>query len=226
MKYIWKKRILNRAEYDRMFSDIGTKKLEIALNNALDIRKFEIELYWKRGRYFWTFIALTFTSYFLILNTEAKRNGLYPELKDQVLFMLNLLGIYLSIAWLLVNKGSKYWQENWEKHVDLLEDKIMGPLYKTTVARGKFWDRFRPTKSYPYSVGKINQLISLAIVLIWIFILYVFCITKLIFDLGAWNSNYSIIIYGFIALMIPLLFSSNSSEVNGDNINMNQRQVE
>ena len=30
---------------------------------ALDVRKFEIELYWKRATYFWTFIAATLAEY-------------------------------------------------------------------------------------------------------------------------------------------------------------------
>ncbi|MCC9001729.1 MAG: hypothetical protein LM549_03765, partial [Candidatus Competibacter sp.] len=42
-------------------------KLESALEKALDIRKFEIELYWKRAAYFWTLIAAAFAGYFIIL---------------------------------------------------------------------------------------------------------------------------------------------------------------
>ena len=30
---------------------------------AADIRKFEIELYWKRATYYWTFIAAAFAGY-------------------------------------------------------------------------------------------------------------------------------------------------------------------
>ena len=39
-------------------------KEQNALQYALDIRKFEIELYWKRAAYFWVFIGLAFTGYF------------------------------------------------------------------------------------------------------------------------------------------------------------------
>lgn len=38
-------------------------KEEKALNQALDIRKFEIELYWKRATYFWTFIGATMAGF-------------------------------------------------------------------------------------------------------------------------------------------------------------------
>ena len=34
-----------------------------ALKQALDIRKFEIDLYWRRANYFWTFIGAAFVGY-------------------------------------------------------------------------------------------------------------------------------------------------------------------
>lgn len=39
-----------------------------ALALALDIRKFEIDLYWKRATYFWAFIAAAFAGYALTYN--------------------------------------------------------------------------------------------------------------------------------------------------------------
>ena len=52
----------SQDEYERDFLSDETKK-EKALDHALDIRKFEIELYWKRAAYFWTFIAATLAGY-------------------------------------------------------------------------------------------------------------------------------------------------------------------
>ena len=40
--------------------DFSGEKRKKALKQVLDIRKFEIELYWKRATYFWTFIAAMF----------------------------------------------------------------------------------------------------------------------------------------------------------------------
>jgi hypothetical protein len=37
-----------------------------ALELALDIRKFEIDLYWKRATYFWAFITAAFAGYGLV----------------------------------------------------------------------------------------------------------------------------------------------------------------
>ena len=42
-----------------------------ALAYALDIRKFEIELYWKRATYYWAFIAAAFAGYALTYKTAA-----------------------------------------------------------------------------------------------------------------------------------------------------------
>ena len=67
----------------------------------------------------------------------------------------------------LVNRGSKYWQENREAHVDELEDEFEGPLYKTILSE----ERFRPfnlTKGYPISVSRVNQTVSLYITVIWL----------------------------------------------------------
>ena len=47
-------KITNRNKYLGQFQ---RGELETALEHALDIRKFEIELYWKRAAYVWAFIA-------------------------------------------------------------------------------------------------------------------------------------------------------------------------
>jgi hypothetical protein len=65
-----------------------------------------------------------------------------------------------SVGWYLVNRGSKAWQKNWEAHVDLLEDEVIGPLYKTTINRYKY-ELMDPVDAFPFSVSKINQLLSL-----------------------------------------------------------------
>jgi hypothetical protein len=146
----------------------STRNIRIeALKNALEIRKFEIDLYWKRTAYFWAFIVLTFTAYFAILTHDKELDALTNEL----LLLSSALGLFMSICWFCVNKASKYWQENWEKHVDWLEDDVMGPLYKLILVYGKGKSgMFCPLKPYPFSVSKINQLLSFAICLVWIYL--------------------------------------------------------
>lgn len=141
-----------------------------ALQQALDIRKYEIDHYWKRATYFWTFIAATLAGFIAIQTSSS------PS-KTDLSVLLCSLGIVFSFGWLCVNRGSKYWQENWEKHVDMLEDNVTGPLYKVVLSRSKP----RGIKEFsvhllsgpsPISVSKINQIISLFITIIWLGLLF------------------------------------------------------
>jgi hypothetical protein len=160
---------VNKGRYrvdfsSQKLSKSNTIKSE-ALKQALKTREFEIDLYWKRANYFWTFIAAVFAGYFLLLssdNIDAMRH---------LLFAISCLGFNFSLGWYLANRGSKFWQENWEKHVDWLEDDIIGPLYKTTLDTRKC-KRFHLHKEYGFSVSKINQMLSLYVVFIWIFLIY------------------------------------------------------
>jgi hypothetical protein len=158
---------LSEKEYLEQFS--GSKK-EKALTAALDIRKFEIELYWKRATYFWTFIAATFAGYGALQGAKMAADE-----KADLSLVLVCVGTVFSFGWFLVNRGSKRWQENWENHVDMLEGEIMGPLYKTVLKRppASGWKSVKSllTGPGPYSVSRINQLISLFVTALWALLL-------------------------------------------------------
>ncbi|KVD59896.1 hypothetical protein [Burkholderia ubonensis] len=152
-------------EYLKAFEGEKRKK---ALERALDTRKFEIDLYWKRATYFWTFIGATLAGFIAIQAGNSPRREILSVL-------LSCLGTVFSFAWLLVNRGSKYWQENWEKHVDLLEDSETGPLYKITLSRNPTMTPLECldhliTGPSAFSVSKINQVVSLYVFLLWAFL--------------------------------------------------------
>lgn len=152
-------------KYKELFPEDKAKE---ALKVALDIRKFEIELYWKRATYFWTFIAATFVGFNAVQGSSDK---------EFLKFLLSSLGFVLSFGWVLANRGSKQWQENWEHHVDHLEDGTTGPLYKVTLPRVRpkrllEWLDFLLVGPSKHSVSKINQMISLYILAIWGVLLY------------------------------------------------------
>jgi hypothetical protein len=158
------KEIKDAHSYEAIFSQriIGRKNWrEAALEHALDIRKFEIDLYWKRASYFWGLIAASFAGYFLLQNAEpCKRN-------HSSVFIISCIGFMLSFAWYLVNRGSKYWQQNWERHVDVLAETIIGPLYRTTLSKGAWWFIFKPHEAFPFSVSRVNQIVSLFVTVLW-----------------------------------------------------------
>ncbi|WP_298555702.1 hypothetical protein [uncultured Algibacter sp.] len=131
------------------FNDLGKKEKKEIFNMAWDSRKFEIELYWKRAVYFWAFQAVALAGYFAILSTIN-----FSE-KNHSLFYATCVGFITSLGWYLINKGSKSWQRHWESIVDILEDMVIGKLYKTV------------TTNKTFSVSKINELISLFFTLMW-----------------------------------------------------------
>nr|WP_246236178.1 hypothetical protein [Acerihabitans arboris] len=93
-------REFSNAEYRDRF--LKGEELNIrSLDHALDIRKFEIELYWKRATYFWTFIAATLAG-FMAIQSSSSTN------KTDLSILLCSLGIVFSFGWLCVNRGSKY----------------------------------------------------------------------------------------------------------------------
>jgi hypothetical protein len=146
----------------------GDSKQARAWEHALDIRKFEIEHYWKRATYFWTFIAASFAGYGAVQNVRE------PARAD-LSVVLGCLGLVFSFGWYLSNRGSKRWQGNWEGQVDVLEDDVIGPLYKTIAEPASIGGnplKRLATGSGPYSVSKINQIISLFVVFIWLLLIW------------------------------------------------------
>lgn len=167
---------ITQEQYDELFKK-DENILESALEQAYEIRKFEIELYWKRATYFWTFIGAAFVGYAAFFNAGSNALPANPK-REFILVLIACIGFVFSVAWHCVNKGSKFWQENWENHVELLEDKVFGPLYKTQARRPNrsaslsdlIVDFFVAPK--PFSVSKVNQLVSTFMALIWGLILY------------------------------------------------------
>jgi len=138
---------LSEFDYRERFED---SKVKDAYEKAWASKNFEIENYWKRANYFWAFQVASFAGYFAVFNS-----GFYSK-NTEILYCMVCIGLITSVAWNLINKGSKSWQRNWENHVDMLEDKVTGPLYKTVSVKNT------------YSVSKINEIVSRFISVIWL----------------------------------------------------------
>jgi len=123
---------------------------------SLDTRKFEIDLFWKRALFFWGFIASAFVGYAVYSKDR-------PDCVA-ISLMLALFGLVCSFSWTLANRGSKYWQENWEAQVDHDEDAITGPLFKTPAKRqDKGW-----FGAQEFSVSKLAVALSDYVTIVWI----------------------------------------------------------
>lgn len=167
-RYIVKSRksytLLTNEEYYKRFGivkqedgkyevpDANKKQVQAAYDKVWEIRNFEIDKFWTRAAYFWGFIVLIFGGYISVITSSKNLAETHLDL-----FLL-CLGLLFSLAWLLVIRGSKCWQENWESHIDMLEDFVSGPIYKTI----HYGDR-------PFfSVSKLNEIMALAVLFVWV----------------------------------------------------------
>jgi len=131
--------------------------LEKAYAKASENRNYEIDKSWLRSTYNWGFIAAAFVAYFTVLSNDK----IEDIRKEHLEIFLICMGLIFSTGWIFVVIGSKRWQENWEAHVDALENYVTGPLFKT----------IRYNKNAFYSPSSINKSLSITVLLIWIAIL-------------------------------------------------------
>ena len=129
--------------------------------------------------------ASTFAAYFVLLNyNEGKQKINAAECIELALICL---GTFLSICWYFVHEGSKKWQENWEAHIDALENDITGPLYKTVFVREG------------YSVSGVNKWVTIFISVTWVIIFGIYFFRELTFcepnDGVAWGQISIIVIF-------------------------------
>ncbi|MGI5107790.1 hypothetical protein H0R94_12335 [Treponema socranskii] len=124
---------MEEKEYIEAFigSSSGTKdkenvdtKWEKALNFAVKTREFEIELYWKRSNMFMLMNGAAFVGFYTVAKECPFKGKRLYEL------IILLLGFTFAVAWHLICRGSLFWQENWEAHIDALEEPVMGPMYR------------------------------------------------------------------------------------------------
>jgi len=123
---------------------------------SLETRKFEIELFWKRSLFFWGFIAAAFVGF---ATTYKEHIGLSIVIAG--------FGMVCSFAWTMANRGSKYWQENWETKVGEFENDITGPLFRKhePIQEKGIWLQARR-----YSVSKLAIALSDYIFALWFLI--------------------------------------------------------
>lgn len=142
------KRGISKEDYIREFD---REKLEEAFKIALETRKFEIELYWKRTGYFVLFTSAVFVGYYKTLPTSGT-----PDKGEICLlpFLLSSLGFLLSLLWYMANRGSKFWQENWEAHIEMLSTHLGIPIFG--IIKHSTSSKLDLMKEYPFSVSKVN----------------------------------------------------------------------
>ena len=164
--------------------DMKCKKYEVALAT----RNFEIELFWKRSLFFWGFIASSFVGYATVVSQ-----------KPVLAVLIACFGFVCSVAWSLVNRGSKYWQENWETIVANIEDDVTGSLFKE---RGGQKNKGPWLSARKFSVSKIAIALSDFTVLIWLALMS-YHLLKIFVSSSYFYAN----IFVIIAITFSVIFS-------------------
>jgi hypothetical protein len=186
---------------DCYFDALGTRdksKLENAWKRAHEIRQFEIELYWKRATYFWAFQLIAFTALgFLLKDGEIKSKPL--------LIIPSSIGVITAFAGLLTARGSKFWQENWEAHVDLLEDEANERLTQVVMCR----------KPPQYSVSRVNESLLLLITLGWTAVLVLGAIPRAGELISFSPLSRGIAVLLGVGLACGLMWRSNKTDFSG-----------
>lgn len=120
---------------------------------AVQIRNFEIELFWKRSLFFWGFISAAFAGY-------AALREVGPDLG----LVIACFGMVCSFAWTLLNRGSKYWQESWEMKVERAEAELIGNFF---AQEEPIQDKGLWLSARKFSVSKIVIALSDYVFLLW-----------------------------------------------------------
>ena len=133
---------------------LGEVQREQLLKHATEIRRFEIERFWQRSTFFWTFIGATFVAY----------GAIYPK-SPRLLMLISAFGGLASLIWTLQNRGSKYWQEAWEGKVEAIEAEVFGI---------QLFNRIEPRDdkgffgASEFSVSKLAIIVSDLTIVMWI----------------------------------------------------------
>lgn len=194
--------------------------LKDAFNFANSCRDKEIDRFWTRGLYFWGFIVASFTAYFAVFKKALRCNNLDFDsilkisLTSKIaLFILSFICFVFCLSWLLVHKGSKFWQTNWEVHISNLEKEYIGKLYEVyldTKNKEKFSKCPLSVEGYDFSVSKISLLCSLLLAIcsfaLTLFHIALFFLSLNIDVLCSWNKNIYPAIAGLVLFAISVTF--------------------
>lgn len=127
-------------------------QLPALLEMAAEQRNFEIENYWKRATYVWAFQAAA-----CVLLGYLAKDGWYNG--GGAILVPLFLAFTSAYVGFLTAQGSKFWQENWELHVQLLESALNRRLTHVVLYRG------RPNT---YSVSRVNSAFLCLLFLFWL----------------------------------------------------------
>ena len=152
---------------------------EKLLDRATHYRDFEIKASWERSKYFILFLGALFIAYYTMKQ---------PFLADSVMLMFYMmhpistvphwmfvlitgLGTIISFIWYWVNRGSKMIYENWEHHIDFIEDECnLGKISGIHCYKGfkKDWFGLKPISPSKANIF-VSWLISIVFLVLFLY---------------------------------------------------------
>lgn len=125
-------------------------------DKILELRKFEIENFWKRTLFFWGTIAIVLAGYF------------GSKVDEKYLIFISLIGLLYNVIFSLSVRGSKYWQEHWETMAVIYENELDFDLFKSETSNLIYKNsKHFTTSPYRFSVSKLTMLLSDLTVILW-----------------------------------------------------------
>lgn len=175
------------------------KKVEIADASTLSPRDlyfkicknrdFEISLVWQRAIFLTAFLLGCFTAYGSVASSLLKEGSNFVEM-NAICFLITLVGIVISMIWIMMAKGSKAWYEIYEKateafvamrqtalcsdiDVSAAQNKWREVICTATGGNSSIKEPDRTkcllsTKGGAYSVSRINIFIGQVSLVIWL----------------------------------------------------------
>jgi hypothetical protein len=119
---------------------------------AIAARQFELQMFWQRSLFFWGFIAAAFIAF-----VDSHQNN------SLLALVVACFGVVCSFAWTLANRGSKFWQESWERKLHESERILIGHWF--VVAAKPFNNRWYTER---FSVTKLVIWLSDFTFIVWI----------------------------------------------------------
>ncbi|GHU77960.1 hypothetical protein FACS189462_1250 [Spirochaetia bacterium] len=168
-------------------SPAPTKPLEEIMTKAVTLkdlretfykcRDFELTHLWQRSIVLTAFVLLCFTGYGNILMKVLETCSIKIEVLHEIAAGIALIGIIVSIIWIMMAKSSKAWYEIYENVICKIEeemelrihpDYVMGEFVE--LGSTKCDSNLLSCNAGKYSPSKLNIFIGIVLLIIWIVI--------------------------------------------------------
>ncbi|RZK47930.1 MAG: hypothetical protein EOO99_11935 [Pedobacter sp.] len=150
------------------------KLLELEFQNALLLRNFEIDLFWKRAWFYGALLIGISVAYYELKKTTQP---IVPVV------CLSFIATLIALSQSLISRGSKYWQERWEYitknresalKIELTKNRQFEKEHEQYYIHAAILEKGENilTRSHRFSVSKLTflicDLISICFFLVWI----------------------------------------------------------